>query len=249
MECPMSKLDFMMQGSRKGFAVLSHGIFRKGWSYALRLTILLVWLRPGGASAEVVDRLVAVVNRQVITLVDVEREAKFQNLDLPVTELTDGPSRERRLSEEQATQRLIEQVLIYQQIQEFPGTEVSAREVDLQIERMQKQAGGPEAWNRQLRDLKVSLDDVRERIKWQLQVMEFIDKRFRQFVAVDQNQIESYYKDRFLTDLRKRGIKPEPELSEVEEKIRDILTEEKLNVQVDEWLASLRANATIEIFH
>jgi hypothetical protein len=35
----------------------------------------------------------------------------------------------------------------------------------------------------------------------------------------------------------------------VEERIRKIVTEEKLNTQVDEWLASLRKDATIEIFH
>lgn len=210
------------------------------------LTLLLI----PRVQAEIIDRLVAVVNRQVITLTDVEQEMKSQQLELDLALAGPGldSSLKQRLTEEQATQRLIEQILIYQQIQEFPGTGVSDREIEAQLEEMQKKAGGIEAWNEQLMRFKTSPEEVRERIEWQLQVMKFIDYRFRQFVVVDPTEIESYYKDRFLPDLRKRAIQPEPELSEVEEKIRDILTEEKLNAQVDEWLASLKANASIQVF-
>jgi peptidyl-prolyl cis-trans isomerase SurA len=208
--------------------------------------VLLLW--PPVSLAETIDRMVAVVNRQVINLSDVEREIKTQELEAPVVESGEA-SRLRKLTEEQATQRLIEQVLISQQIQEFPGTEVSAREIDAQIEQMQSKAGGPEAWQEQLSQIGISLNDVRERVRWQLQIMKFIDLRFRQFVVVDQNEIEAYYTKRFLPDLRRRATEQAPELSEVEDQILNILIEEKSNVQVNEWLASLRANATIEIFH
>jgi hypothetical protein len=86
-------------------------------------------------------------------------------------------------------------------------------------------------------------------VQLQLQVLKFIDRRFREFIVVNPAEIESYYKDQFLPDLHKRGIGEAPALSEVEEKIRDILIEKKLNVQVEEWLTSLRTNATIQVFH
>jgi hypothetical protein len=62
-------------------------------------------------------------------------------------------------------------------------------------------------------------------------------------------EIEAYYQNTFLPELQERNALPAPPLADVEERIRKILTEEKLNVQVDEWLASLRKDAAIEIFH
>jgi peptidyl-prolyl cis-trans isomerase SurA len=214
------------------------------------LSSLFLTLFPvSTTSAEIIDRLVAVVNRQVITLVDVQQEMKSQELDQSELDTGGDSAHEHKLTEAQVTQRLIERVLIHQQIQEFPGSEVSEKDVDSQLAEMEKNAGGSEAWSRHLKDLGISLAEARERVRWQLQVMRFIDRRFREFVVVNPAEIESYYQDQFLVDLRKRGIREAPALSEVEEQIRDILIEKKLNVQVEEWLASLRANATIQVFH
>jgi hypothetical protein len=98
-------------------------------------------------------------------------------------------------------------------------------------------------------ELKIDMAALRDRLRWQLQVMKFIDYRFRQFVVVDTKEIEAYYREQFLPELQKRKAVPAPELADVEEGIRKILTEEKLNIQVDEWLASLRKDARIEVFH
>jgi peptidyl-prolyl cis-trans isomerase SurA len=215
------------------------------------LSSLFLILPASITSAEIIDRLVAVVNRQVITLGDVQREMKSQELNLneSASDSRVDPPHQQKVTEEQVTQHLIEQALIYQQIQEFPGTQVSEKDVDTQLTEMEKNAGGPEDLSHHLKDLGISLAEVRERVRWQLQVMRFIDRRFREFIVVNPAEIESYYKDQFLPDLHKRGIGEAPALSEVEEKIRDILIERKLNVQVEEWLTSLRANATIQIFH
>ena len=174
---------------------------------------------------------------------------KNEELSPDVPSTTNDAEQRARITEDVVIQRLIEQALVFQQIEEFPGTEVLATEVTAQISEMQKKAGGAETWNRQLKSLNLELEEVMDHVKWQLHVMKFIDYRFRQFVVVDQSEIESYYQKRLLPDLQKRGVREEPALAEVEEKIRSILTEEKLNLQVDEWLASLRANAAIQIFH
>ena len=79
--------------------------------------------------------------------------------------------------------------------------------------------------------------------------MKFFDYRFRQFVVVDQREIEEYYRDEFLAELRRKGIKDRPPLPEVEEKIREILIEDKLNVLIEDWMKSLRDSAAIEIFN
>ena len=142
-------------------------------------------------------------------------------------------------------QRLIEQTLIREQIQQFPGLEIDDEQVESQVAAIEKKVGGAE----KLAQMKIDIGAIRDRLRWQLQVMKFIDYRFRQFVVVDTKEIEAYYQNQLLPELQKRNVSSAPELPEVEERIRKIVTEEKLNTQVDEWLASLRKDATIEIFH
>jgi peptidyl-prolyl cis-trans isomerase SurA len=196
--------------------------------------------------AEVIDRLVAVVNRQIITLGDVEKEMKLQELDPLTGDLTGvSSSQQQKVTQEQLVQRLIEQALIREQIQQFPGLEIADEQVESQIAEIEKKVGGAG----KLAQMKVDIGAIRDRLRWQLQVMKFIDYRFRQFVVVDTKEIEAYYQNQFLPELQKRNVPSAPALAEVEERIRKIVTEEKLNTQVDEWLASLRKDATIEIFH
>ena len=195
--------------------------------------------------AEIIDRLMAVVNRQIITLGDIEQELRLQELD-PVTQDVAGSSAPRqKVTQEIILQRLIEQTLIREQIQQFPGLEIDDEKVESQFRAIEKQAGD----STKLAEMKIDVQAVKDRVRWQLQVLKFIDYRFRQFVVVDSKEIEAYYQNEFLPELQKRSALPAPALADVEERIRKILTEEKLNVQVDEWLASLRKDATIEIFH
>ena len=197
------------------------------------------------SQAEVIDRLVAVVNRQIITLGDLEQEQRLQGLDAFPAEPTGKSSAEQRITQDVVLQRLIEQILIREQIQQFPGLEIEDALVESQLASVQKKLGGAE----KLGDLNVETAAVKDRLRWQLQVMKFIDYRFRQFVMVDTKEIEAYYQNQFLPELQKRNSLPAPQLADVEDKIRKIVTEEKLNIQVEEWLASLRKDASIEIFH
>jgi peptidyl-prolyl cis-trans isomerase SurA len=209
----------------------------------------LLSLVPAGEiamRAEIIDRLVAVVNGQIITLGDVEQEQRLQELDSLTGDLSGAsPAQQQKVGQDAVVQRLIEQTLIREQIQQFPGLEIDDEQVESQLASIQKKLGGAE----KLTDLKIDVNALRDRLRWQLQVMKFIDYRFRQFVVVDTKEIEAYYQNQFLPELQKRSGLPAPPLAEVEEKIRKILTEEKLNTQVEEWLASLRKDASIEIFH
>jgi parvulin-like peptidyl-prolyl isomerase len=223
----------------------------RGQLSAVRVVVLVAvsclgWPGISAHRAEVIDRLMAVVNRQIVTLGDVEQELRMQVADPTGGDLAGVSStQQQKMSQEIVVQRLIEQTLIREQIQQFPGLEIDDEQVESQIASVEKNVGGVE----KLAEMKIDIGALRDRLRWQLQVMKFIDYRFRQFVVVDTKEIEAYYQNQFLPELQKRNVLPAPELAEVEERIRKILTEEKLNTQVDEWLASLRKDATIEIFH
>jgi len=218
-------------------------------SFAIRIVVLVGCLGWPGICVyrtEVIDRLMAVVNRQIITLGDVEQELRMQVVDPTAGDLAGvNSSQQQKMNQEVVVQRLIEQTLIREQIQQFPGLEIDDEQVESQVAAVEKNVGGAG----KLAEMKIDIGALRDRLRWQLQVMKFIDYRFRQFVVVDTKEIEAYYQNQFLPELQKRNVLPAPELADVEERIRKIVTEEKLNTQVDEWLVSLRKDATIEIFH
>jgi len=213
------------------------------------LSSFLVFASAVPAQAETIDRIVAVVNQQIITLGDLEQEMKFQEIGLSEMDaLQDRGAKEKQVQFD-LIQRLIEQNLIRQQIQQFPGTEVSAEGIATQIASIRDKLGGAGRLEQTLTSLHITQEELKKRVEWQLQVMKFVDYRFRQFVIVDQKEIRDYYSGNLLPALAAKGIKERPPLPEVEEKIREILTEEKLNVQLDEWLKSLKESASIEIFN
>src|SRR5262249_30030992 len=78
-----------------------------------------------GVKAELIDRIVAVVNRQIITLSDLEQEQKFQAADEGKLLVIQPSSEPQSQHQHELLQKMIEQNLIRQQIQQFPGIEVS----------------------------------------------------------------------------------------------------------------------------
>ncbi len=94
--------------------------------------------------AEIIDRIVAVVNHQIITLSDVEQERKFWEIGIG-DDVRGRPEKEKEIQLE-LTQKLIEQNLIRQQIQEFPGLDVSPEEIESQIVSIRQKSGSTEKW-------------------------------------------------------------------------------------------------------
>jgi peptidyl-prolyl cis-trans isomerase SurA len=62
---------------------------------------------------------------------------------------------------------------------------------------------------------------------------------------VDRASISQYYNQTLLPQLRQQGAPPPP-LSEVSDKIQQVLTEQRINELLNSWLEALRSQAQIE---
>jgi peptidyl-prolyl cis-trans isomerase SurA len=210
--------------------------------------VFALLVRSPAIGTEVIDRIVAVVNQQVITLGDVEEEKKFQDLDLVADTLAGGGEKTEKLIQSEIIHTLIRQRLIRDQVLSFPGSEVSSTEIDKQMEALEQKWGGEQELRKMLAADHISWDELKQRLEWQMRVLKFLDNRFRQFVVVEPKEIEDYYTKEFLPELAKRRETAPPPLAQVQEQIRQILTEEEINVEVNSWLKILTQSATIEIF-
>ncbi len=206
----------------------------------LILSILLVFLLSETARSQegkVVDRMVAVVNGKIITQSDLNQSSQWlienRNVALP----------EKRLSEEERLRGYLERLLIREEIENYPGLDVSPEEIEVQWKQLfalqPLLAKIPTDQDR---------DEMKKEIRNQLLYEKYIDLRFRPFVEVPGEEIEKYYKEIFCPEWKKVSQQEVPALSAVQEKIRPILVESKIRVQLDRWIEELRQKAEIQTF-
>jgi hypothetical protein len=87
-------------------------------------------------------------------------------------------------------------------------------------------------------------DQLRMQLQWQLDVMKFIEERFRPGVLVTDDEVRSYY------DARQADLKRQfPQLKTYEAlapKIRTSLEGERLNGNFEQWLIQVRQRNRVE---
>ena len=208
------------------------------------LILIAAVLSPLARAGEVLDRIVATVDKHAITRSDVEQEARFSHL-------ADGKAVEITLQDEiAALDRLVDRDLVSDQILEFGAIPVTDKELDARIAEMRKQIPGAESdsgWQHLLQENGLTEEDVESRIRQEIQTLHFVDLRFRSEVRVGPRSIQTYYETRFVPDLKKRGLAPPP-LEKVQDQIEAILREERVNGLISDWLKSLRTQSRIQAF-
>jgi hypothetical protein len=85
-------------------------------------------------------------------------------------------------------------------------------------------------------------EELRASLDRQLKVTAYLERRFRPLTFVTDEQIEAYYRDELVPELREG--RP-PGLEEVSDSIRRILEERAFNARVEEWIEGLKGRARI----
>ena len=202
---------------------------------------------PDSASWVSLDHAVAVVNRHVILASDLEDEIRVS-----VLEPNSGGG---ELTEQQALDRLISRTLIEQQIrqQDMPAIApaadvVKARLHELRTELpvcMRQNCASDAGWKAFLAARGLTADRVEAYLRYRLEILSFIEERFRQGIQISQQQIETYYSGTLLPQYAPGEAVPS--LHEVAPRIQEILLEQQVNDLFDSWLANLRQQGDVEV--
>ncbi|MGB8259236.1 MAG: peptidylprolyl isomerase [Terracidiphilus sp.] len=200
------------------------------------------------ADAQLLDRVVAVVNNQAILWSDVDLELRLAVLDPAQTGL--GVLTPRR-----ALEQLIERALIQQQIrsQEAQADEPAQAELDQRLSELRRElpacvhanCATPEGWRAFLAAHGLTPERVERRLRDRSQILRFIEQRFRQGIQIAPQEIETFY----LRTLLPQYAPGEtiPPLAEVSQRIEEVLLEREVNVLFDDWLNNLRKQGDVEI--
>lgn len=187
------------------------------------------------SSAETVDRIVAVVNEQVITLTDLRIAEAFGLYDKEIDKRAENVR--LLLLEKMVNQKLV--VLI------SSGESMEKEEQDSYLKSVIEQMGSEE-FGEKLEELGLDREDLREYIREKIIYQKIINRRFGQGIIVSLEEIEDYYKRRYVPSQEKMGAKPKPML-EILNDIESALKQEKVQSRVEDWIINLKTNADILI--
>jgi hypothetical protein len=197
------------------------------------------------ATGETVDRVVASIGNTALTASDVEREYRFELFlnGQPASAPPDLATRER------VRDRLIEQRLLAEEAEaeNVERTNLPAQAAATLAEVRQKYPS-KEAWQAALRTLEMDEREVLQRLEDQALVLRIIDQRLRPAAWVERAQIEAYYQKTFGREQVEQAAGPAPALEEVENQIREILVQEKINQLLPTWLQELKASRRVRLY-
>ncbi len=209
------------------------------------LTLLLgALILPAAGSAEVIDRIIATVNGHIILQSDWDEALRYEAL-LNGRALNQFTDEDRRA----VLDRLIDQELLGEQMKSASFQHASESEAAARVAEARKQypeAATDEGWRLVLSRFGLSEKDLVAHVQQQIDLMRLVDAHLRPAVQIDSKTIEAYYREKFVPQL-KQPIVAEVPSADVAAKIRELLTQEKVNELMISWLQSLRSESKVSV--
>jgi peptidyl-prolyl cis-trans isomerase SurA len=206
------------------------------------LLLLLLTLASSALAGEVIDAIVATVNRHPLFQSEWEEAICFEAFmqQNPLAQLTPA-------DRERALQRLIDRQLLQAQMGDETFLQPSEEDVDKDVAKLRAQIPNghdDQSWRKSLADYGLTPETLRAHLRSEVQVMNFVEVRLRPTVHIQPEEIEAYYKNQLLPDLQKVGATTVT-LNEVEPRIRELLVQQHMDELLDAWLHNLRQQAEI----
>ena len=211
----------------------------------IALTLLMsALILPAACSGEVIDRIIAKVNGHIILQSDWDEALCYEALlnGRALSQFTDDDRRA-------VLDRLIDQELLGEQMKSAFFEHASESEAAARVADSRKhypEAATDQGWQAVLARLALSEKDLVAHVRQQIDLMRLVDARLRPAVQIDSKTIEAYYRDKFVPQL-KQPVAGEAPSAEVAAKIRELLTQEKVNELMISWLQSLRSESKVSV--
>lgn len=201
------------------------------------LALLLLLALP--ASAVTVDRIAAVIDRQVLTVSEVTQMVEIRFFPR-VSESEDDHRRD-------VLDALIAQALRYRDVERFGAQEIPQDAIEARLQEIQRRFANEAELTAALVRAELTIDEVRALVKRQLQVEAYVAERFAPLVFLAPEEIVAYYRGPWSAQRRERGL-PIPPLEQVREEVRLAARGTRVQQEIERWTAQLRERANVDIY-
>ncbi len=199
----------------------ARGVTRAAWAW-----ILVTALVASPAAAVVVERVLASVNGQLVTLSDV---VAYQTL-----------SGSPEISNENVVRALVDRRLLLEEADRFAIPVPDATEIAARASAVALKLGGPDGLTQALDRLGWGRDDLKAWIIDELRVTEFLNQRVYFFVIIPPADIDAYIDDH-------RNEFADVPVEDARDLAEERLVQDRGDARRDQFLAGLRAKATVRL--
>lgn len=204
-------------------------------------------MAPGAKQGVLVDQVIGVVNGDLILESDVEEERHFFAFQ---------PFRDPggKFSRENAIERLVDRALILQQAKLQPNGLATAAEANAELNSLRKEIPActqyhcetDAGWERFVADQGFTLDELTERWRQRMEILKFIEVRFRAGIRISHEEIKDYYQKTLLPEYARLNAKA-PVLDTISDRIQEVLLQQRVGNLLFDWLQSLKAQGTVRM--
>ncbi|HTD55815.1 MAG TPA: hypothetical protein VK670_10570 [Silvibacterium sp.] len=204
---------------------------------------------PPAGKPVVLDRVVGVINGDVILQSDVDEEIRFAKIEPFFT----VPGRDTLKG---AARRIANRTLILQQMKEQNNLGINVTDEEVQKALMDLRQHLPECrqyhcttdegWKAFLAAHDLTESEVFNHWKQRLMILKFIDLRFRSGIRISNQEVEDYYQ-KSIVPVYQRENQKAPPVSEISLRIQEILLQQHVNGLLQDWLKSLRSEGSVQI--
>jgi hypothetical protein len=179
---------------------------------------------------ELIERTLAIVNGQVVTLSDVQLVRALGLIDSP---------READVVAGDAS-RLVDRLLVLREVQRYAPPEPPEAELAARFASVRARFDSVEAWTRVLESAGFNEERLRAWIRDDLRIAAYLSQRFAAVVAPGDDEVGAYYaKQR--AEFEKKGLSYESAAPT----IRERLAAERRNDLIADWIADLRRRTPV----
>jgi hypothetical protein len=197
---------------------------------------LLVTTGARMRAQEVIDRIVARVEGDIILLSDVRELGRYQ-------QLVDGKAE----SDAQILDRLIDQWIVRNEADTARFAHPSDADIAGGVERVQKSFTSSTEYEVRKKEIGLTDAEVRKMAAAQLYLSNYLDSRFRPSAKVEPKDVEEFYEKGVVPRAQARGQAPPP-LDTARDYIHEALVQRSIDEQTERWLSESRSRLRVEKF-
>ena len=203
--------------------------------HVLAIVVALV-VTCGRPSAEIIDRILAVVDNQIITLSDVRAALTFVLVpeDISVDPLA------------AVLQRLVDRRLILTEVDRYAPPDPAAAAVDEAFSAVERRFKDPVAFDMALKQSAMSRDELRAYVRDSLRIETYLQQRFSTVIQPNEDDLVRYYREHSAEFTVAGGLRP---LDDVREAARAGAMRLQREALVRQWLEGLRRRGSVQVLY
>jgi hypothetical protein len=222
-----------------------HRLFRPKGKFPAKpvvgaFVICITLIVPFASAQETLDQILTLVNDDIITRIDLLWSIAMD----PQAPSPVGPVGSDLLGRKLDV--MIDERLIAQEAARIPTTEITQDEVDKKRSELIRGFKSEAQFRERVGSVGLTPQKIDELIRQRILIERFVDFRFRSFVVVTEPEIKRYYDETLAPKVRAGGqVPPSLQTPEIHDQIFAILRTEKVDAEINRWLASARQRADV----